>query len=90
MQLGELKSAIRQLRGGNPTVEVLIADTAIMVAVQKASLLEALDQAFPGGKTQETYLDLQDGHLVDSGTEPMPSQTDDDLFADLMDDDLGI
>jgi len=69
MKLGELKSAIRT-RKGNPSVFVSLVPGAdkIAVTVQKASILEALDAAFPGGRSAETGLWLNDeGQIISEG-----------------------
>ena len=69
MKLGELKSAIRH-RKGNPSLFVSLVPGAdkIAVTVQKASILEALDAAFPGGRSAETGLWLNDeGQIISEG-----------------------
>jgi hypothetical protein len=73
MKLGELKSAIRH-RKGNPSLFVSLVPGAdrIAVTVQKASILEALDAAFPGGRSAETGLRLNDdGLLIGEGAPPI-------------------
>jgi len=74
MKLGELKSQIRH-RKGNPTVTVTLGQGVFeAIAVQKASLLEALDRAFPARNT-ETNLRMNDDGLIVSEGAPLVSET---------------
>ena len=58
MKLGSLKSAIRSTKG-SPMLRVELATGAVVdIAMMKGSLQEALDRAFPGGKSFETGLTL--------------------------------
>ena len=63
MKLGALKAAIKA--GSNPTINFRIGETILSIAVQKGSLLEQLDEAFPDGKATETGVCLTaEGHLT--------------------------
>lgn len=69
MKLGALKAAIRQAKNVGVYVEVGGVAKLLLLA-QKGSMLEQLDEAFPGGKAQETGLYLrEDGFLM---KEPQP------------------
>ena len=58
MKLGSLKSAIRSTKG-SPMLRVELATGAVVdIAMMKGPLQEALDRAFPGGKSFETGLTL--------------------------------
>ena len=58
MKLGQLRASIRAAKGVLPTIEVALYPGAPVIpfALQKASLLEELEKAFPGGKATETGL----------------------------------
>lgn len=56
MKLGALKSAIRA--GNHTHINFRVGDVVLRVAVQKTSLLEQLDLAFPDGRAVETALCL--------------------------------
>lgn len=72
MKLGELKSLIRSRKGNPSVVALLPGGRGFEVAVQKASILEALDAAFPGGRSTETGLRLNDdGLLIGEGAPPV-------------------
>ena len=64
MKLGELKSLIRSRKGNPSVVALLPGGRGFEVAVQKASILEALDTVFPGGRSAETGLRLNDDGLL--------------------------
>lgn len=72
MKLGELKSLIRH-RKGNPSVSVTFAPGRnVVVTVQKASILEALDAAF-SERNGETGLILNDDGLLISEGASLPA-----------------
>lgn len=68
MRLGELKAAIRKTKG-NPQMVVNLGGQNITVGLMKTPLLDALDGAFPAGKTTETGItfDTETGLLFDEG-----------------------
>lgn len=64
MKLGELKSKIRGTKG-SPTLKVeLISGSTFELALMKGPLMEALDKAFPGGKSVETGLVMDDTGVI--------------------------
>ena len=73
MKLGELKSLIRSRKGNPSVVALLPGGRGFEVAVQKASILEALDTVFPGGRSAETGLRLNDYGLLISEGAPLIS-----------------
>lgn len=73
MKLGELKSLIRSRKGNPSVVALLPGGRGFEVAVQKASILEALDAAFPGGRSTETGLRLNDDGLLIGEGAPLVS-----------------
>lgn len=86
MKLGELKSLIRSRKGNPSVVALLPGGHGFEVAVQKASILEALDTVFPGGRSAETGLRLNDdGLLISEGAHPV-SETVSEVKAESLDD----
>lgn len=65
MELGKLRAAIRKMKG-NPKATVLFAGKPMSFALMKGPLLEELEVQFPGGKTIETGISLNEetGELV--------------------------
>lgn len=65
MELGKLRAAIRKTKG-NPKATVLFAGKPMSFALMKGPLLEELEVQFPGGKTIETGISLNEetGELV--------------------------
>lgn len=64
MTLRELKSAIRNMPG-NPKIRFHAGNLVpLCVAVQKGSLLEALDGAFSGGRSTETNLYIREDGFI--------------------------
>ena len=63
MKLGELKSAIRKMKG-SPFVRVTLGPgiPPMNVQPQKTPLLATLDMAFPDGKSQETGLSFDESN----------------------------
>lgn len=72
MKLGALKTTIRE--GSNPRIRFALyppgrEPVEVEVALQKGSILEQLDLAFPEGRAQETGLHINpDGFLTSEGT----------------------
>lgn len=75
MKLGPLKAAIRA--AANPRVYVQVGGIIrIAPVMQKGSLLEELDAAFPQGKAQETGLWVsEEGFLMREGDRPQTQAT---------------
>jgi hypothetical protein len=64
VKLGALKSAIRDNEGPpRAWMNMPGTDCAVDVALVKSVLLERLDEAYPGGRSQETGLELVNGML---------------------------
>lgn len=82
MKLGELKSLIRTRKGNPSVVALLPGGRGFEVAVQKASFLEALDAAFPGGRSAETGLRLNDDGLLIGEGAPQVSEAVSEVEAD--------
>lgn len=89
MKLGQLKAAIRGTKG-NPYIETALTEGGpkIRLFLQKSSLLEELEVAYPGGKAVETGLLFNDGliygHTV--AVDQVPDAVEDATFGS--DDDL--
>ena len=64
MKLGALKAAIRDLDGAPHMYVNVHGVVPLHVDMTKGSVLKALDEAFPGGRTQETGLKLVDGYFT--------------------------
>jgi len=66
MKLGPLNSAIRQMKGAPKTTARFrgpdgeVVELVGGLEITKQSLLEALRQTFPGGRSEETYMALTD------------------------------
>lgn len=104
MKLGELRGAIRKMKG-NPSINLPVGGVTLTLVLQKTPLLDELERQFPGGKAAETPLELDEerGLLllpIDSAPGTVPADDsfdlaevdgpalDDALDLDLDDDDL--
>lgn len=60
MKLGELRGAIRKMKG-NPSIRLPLGGGAVMTIVtQKTPLLEELERLFPGGKGVDTPIEFNE------------------------------
>lgn len=67
MKLGELRAAIRKSKAA-PAIQASIGGSPTMLLLlQKGSILDALELAFPGGKAVETGLEFDDASGLISG-----------------------
>jgi hypothetical protein len=67
MKLGELRAAIRKSKAA-PAIQASIGGSpAMLLLLQKGSILNALELAFPGGKAVETGLEFDDSSGLISG-----------------------
>lgn len=90
MRLGELRGAIRKMKG-NPSIRLPLSDGAVMTVVtQKTPLLEELERLFPGGKGVETPFELNEATGVmsvpiDPSVDGMPVERAEPAQIDLED-----
>lgn len=63
MLLGNLRGQIRKTKG-NPTITTVIAGKPMTLGLVKGILLEELERAFPGGKSEETGIEFDEENNV--------------------------